>query len=64
MGRYILKFREPGKRPDTTRWAKREVDSVREAIEWMNANLDKAFPPAFVLTKAWRPDTVAILGLD
>lgn len=59
---YILKYREPGKRPNTERWAKRKVQSVREAIEWMNANPDKAFLPAAVETNAWNPEIVAILG--
>jgi hypothetical protein len=59
---YILKYREPGKRPATTRWAKRPVESVREAIEWMNQHKDIAFLPAFVLTNSWKPETVAILG--
>lgn len=35
---YRLHYREPGKRAGSTRWAKpRPVESVREAIEWMNA---------------------------
>lgn len=59
---YILKFREPGKRPNTERWAKRKVESVRAAVEWMNQNKDVAFLPAFVDTNAWRPHCVAILG--
>lgn len=59
---YILKFREPGKRPNTQRWARRPVESTRDAIAWMNENKDKAFGPAFVETKSWRPETVAILG--
>ena len=60
--KYILKYREPGKRPNTERWAKREVESVCDAVKWMNQNKERAFAPAFVETKAWRPDTVAILG--
>jgi hypothetical protein len=59
---YILKYRAPGKRANTERWAKRKVESVREATEWMNANKGIAFLPAFVLTNSWRPETVAILG--
>jgi hypothetical protein len=59
---YILKYREPGKRPNTDRWAKRKVESVREAINWMNANKEKALLPAAVETNAWKPETVAILG--
>jgi hypothetical protein len=59
---YILNYREPGKRPGTERWAKRKVDSVQEAIEWMNNNKEIAFLPASVVTNAWRPSTVAILG--
>lgn len=59
---YRLKYREPGKRPNTERWASRPVSSVREAVEWMNENKGKAFLPAFVLTKSWQPETVAILG--
>ena len=61
---YILKYREPGKRYESTRWARRKVSSVREAIEWMNANKETAFLPAFVLTNAWKPETVAILGAE
>lgn len=61
---YVLKYREPGKRPNTTRWARRRVQSVREAVEWMNQNKDNAYLPAAVETNAWRPDTVAILGPD
>lgn len=57
----VLKFREPGKRPNTERWAKRPVASVSEAVEWMNANKDKAFFPASVETNAWRPEIVAAL---
>ena len=60
---YILKYREPGRRPNSTRWAKRPVQSVREAVQWMNDNKERAFAPAFVETNSWRrPDTVAILG--
>jgi len=59
---YNLKFREPGKRPNTERWAKRKVESVRDAVKWMNENKAIAFLPAFVETNAWRPETVAILG--
>jgi hypothetical protein len=59
---YILKYREPGKRPNTDRWARRKVESVRAAITWMNENKDKAFLPAFVETNSWKPETVAILG--
>jgi hypothetical protein len=60
--KLILKFREPGKRAGTERWAKREVASVKDAIEFMNANKDKAFLPAFVETNAWKPKPVAILA--
>jgi hypothetical protein len=60
--RYILKYREPGKRPGTERWAKRPIDSVRAAAAWMNEHKDEAFLPAFVETKGWKPETVAILG--
>ena len=59
---YILKYREPGKRPGTRCWARRQVESTTAAILWMNQNRDRAFLPAFVETKAWRPETVAILG--
>lgn len=59
---YILKYREPGKRAGTERWAKRSVESVRAAVEWMNSNKERAFLPAFVQTTGWRPETVAILG--
>lgn len=62
---YILQYREPGKRPNTERWARRKVESTRDAIAWMNANKDKAFLPAFVLTNSWRrPETVAVLGIN
>lgn len=62
---YILHYREPGKRPGTTRWAKRRVANVREATEWMNANKSTAFLPASVETPGnrWqKPETVAVLG--
>lgn len=62
---YRLIYREPGKRPGTTRWARRKIGSVREATEWMNANKETAFLPAFVETPGnqWqKPETVAILG--
>lgn len=55
----------PGKRPNTEKWATRQVEGVREAVEWMNANKNLAFLPAFVVTNSWRhPETVAILGED
>ena len=57
---YILKFHELGKRPNTQRWAKRKVESVRDAENWLNANKHIAFMPAHVETNAWRPETVAI----
>lgn len=60
--KLILKYREPGKRANSERWATRKVSSVREAIAFMNENKDRAFLPAFVLTNAWSPETVAILG--
>jgi hypothetical protein len=60
--KLMLQYREPGKRSGTTRWAKRPVASVREAIEWLNGNPDKASLPAFVQTSAWKSETVAILG--
>lgn len=62
---YILHYREPGKRPGTTRWAKRRVADTRAAIDWMNSNRDTAFLPAYVETPGnrWqKPETVAILG--
>lgn len=58
---YILKYREPGKKSGTTRWAKRPVESTQSAIDWLNENRDKAFTPAFVETKGWRTEVVAIL---
>jgi hypothetical protein len=61
MKNYTLKYREPGKRPGTERWAKRKVTSVDDAVAWMNANQDKAFLPAFVLTNSWRPEIVAFI---
>jgi len=62
---YILHYREPGKRPNSTRWAQRRVESVRDASDWMNANQATAFLPAYVATPGnqWQqPETVAILG--
>jgi hypothetical protein len=59
---YVLKYREPSKRAGMTRWARRKVAGVREAVEWMNANPEVAFLPASVETNAWRPEVVAILG--
>lgn len=59
---YNLKYREPGKRPNTERWAKRPVESVRAAVAWMNENKERAFLPASVETNAWKPEVVAILG--
>ena len=52
---YILKYREPGNRPGTERWAKRKVESVPEAIAWMNKNQAIAFLPAFLETNACLP---------
>lgn len=57
-----LKYREPGKRRGLERWSRRQVQSVHDAVQWMNTNQDKAFLPAFVLTNSWKPETVAILG--
>lgn len=57
-----LKFREPGKRPGSERWARRDVGSVAEAVQWMNQNKAVAFLPAFVLTKDRKKNTVAILN--
>ncbi len=60
---YTLHYRTHGKRPGTTRWARRPVASTREAVDWMNNNKDTAFLPAHVLTNSWRnKETVAILG--
>ena len=58
----ILKFRTPGKRPNTEKWATQEVASVREAVEWMNSHRDIAFLPASVQTKSWKPVIAAILN--
>ena len=58
---YVLKYREPGNRSGTKRCAKRKVESVREAVEWMNQNKNEAFTPASVETNAWKPEVVAIL---
>jgi hypothetical protein len=58
----VLAYREPGVRRGTTRRAKRKVESVRAAVEWMNANKAKAFLPASVETSAWKPEVVAILS--
>ncbi len=62
MRNLVLIFREPGARPNTTRWGRRKVASVREATEWLNQNPERASLPAFVQTNSWRPETVAILG--
>lgn len=56
----ILEYREPGKRPNTTRQATRKVESVREAEEWLNQNKERAFMPASVLRNTWKRDCVAI----
>lgn len=58
---YILEYREPGKRPNTTRNARRKVASLAEAKEWINANKDRAFLPASVLSNSWKRDVLAIL---
>lgn len=57
-----LVYREPGKRPGSTRNAKRAVNSVQDAINWMNANRSDAFLPASVETTGWKPEVVAILS--
>jgi hypothetical protein len=60
---YTLKYRTLGKRPNTEKWATRQVSSVREAIDFMNANKETAFLPASVHTNSWRnPEVVAILN--
>lgn len=58
---YVLEYQEPGKRPNTTRKARRKVSSLAEAKEWLNDNKDRAFLPATVLTTSWKRDVVAIL---
>ncbi len=58
---YVLEYREPGKRPNATRTARRKVSSLAEAKEWMNANKATAFLPASVLTTSWKREVVAIL---
>lgn len=60
--KYILHYYEPGKRAGTERQAKRDVHTVQEAVEWMNAHKETAFLPASVQTRSWRPQVVAILG--
>lgn len=60
--RLILKYRAPGARPGTTRWATRPVADTMEAVAWMNANPEIAGLPAFVQTRGWRPQTLSILG--
>ena len=61
--RLILKYRAPGRRPGTTRWATRPVADTQEAIEWMNGEgREISDLPAFVQTKGWRPQTLSILG--
>lgn len=59
---YILKYRQAGKRHNTTRWTSLPIGSTREAVEMMNKNSSTMFLPAFVETAGWRPETVAILG--
>jgi hypothetical protein len=56
--RVTLHYHEPGKRPGTTRKARRKVASVREGWEWMKANTDKAFFPAEV-RKGWGNELLA-----
>jgi len=61
--RYVLHFYEPGKRTGTERKATRDVDTVQEAIDFMNANRERAFLPASVQSRSWRnPSIIAILG--
>lgn len=62
QGSLVLRYREPGARPGSTRWARRPVASVADAIAWMNRNREQAFLPASVETKAWTPQVVAILS--
>ena len=62
---YRLHYREPGKRPGTTRQAVRPVDSIADACRWLEENRETAFLPASVMTPGnqWkRPETVAFLG--
>jgi hypothetical protein len=56
----ILEYYEPGKRPNTTRQAKRKVETVREAEEWLNQNRERAFMPASVVTNSWKRNAVAV----
>lgn len=60
--RYILEYYEPGVRPNSLRKARRDVDSVREAEEWLNANKEAAFLPATVLTRSWKRNVVAFFA--
>ena len=57
--KYVLHYKEPGKRPGTTRQAKRPIDSIWNAERWLYENRDNAFLPATVTTKGWKPSTVA-----
>lgn len=59
---YVLKYRTNGKRAGSEKWARHDVNSVREAIDFMNSNKDKAFLPASVITRSWRAEVVAILN--
>ena len=58
---YILRYREASVRKGTERWAQRDVASVQEAKDWMNANQDIAWTPAHVKTRAWKENIVALL---
>jgi hypothetical protein len=62
LPKFVLKYREPGKRAGSERWATRKVYSVLDAMAWMNENKDHAFLPATVFTNSWKPEVVAILG--
>ncbi len=59
---FVLQYREPGKRPGSSRWAKRPVDSVDEAEKFLRET-PEATGPAFVMTRGnWNKNqTVAIL---
>lgn len=53
----LLKYRQPGKRPGTTREARRKVSSVWEALEFLKTA--PAPYPASVHTNGWNGSILA-----
>lgn len=58
--KYLMQYREPGKRPGKTRWAWRPVASVWDAIQFTKENPEAL--PVTVTTKGWKRTTVAFIG--